>query len=98
MIYFQDDEVYEPLKPKLPYETDIVKCSCCEKDLVKVFIPDITLETPLVYQFSCPYCGEASFRKTFHKKIWFDPINLKILDVKYDSIINVELTHGKKNP
>lgn len=91
MIYAQINELYEPLREKLKYEEKIVSCACCEKHLVKIYIPDIDLPSPMYYIFMCPFCGEESFKQIFNKKMWFEPINCKILDIKYDKIITVEL-------
>lgn len=90
------DEVYEPLRQKLQFKSEIVCCACCEKPLVTVYIPEIPAG-PMTYIFKCPFCKEESFKKTYDKKIWFEPINCFLFNVINDKIITVELTDGKNN-
>lgn len=93
------DEYYPIFQTKTPHEHAIVKCACCEKELVDIRVPEIPSITTY-YIFTCPYCGEESFKIKFNKKVYFNPINCKVSNVEYtaesnnEALMKVELTNG----
>lgn len=93
------DEYYPIFQSKTPHEHKIIKCACCEKDLVDIRVPEIpSIKTS--YIFKCPHCNGESFKFIFNKRVYFEPINCKISNVEYmaennnEALMRIELTNG----
>lgn len=80
--------------PPLNIDKGSIFCACCEKELSSYVVVK-EIEQKSSYKFSCPFCNKSSFVQHFYYKVFFEPVNCKIVSIEEGD--NVWLVNLKEN-
>ena len=69
-------------QPATLFEKEVVKCFCCDKELVECVTVTEIEKPEEKWVFKCPFCGEQSLTKKYKNKLFFNPIKCKLENVE----------------